>query len=431
VSDGTRELMWNGIGFAFTAGVAVVALLCLWRFVPALSARWLPMQRLRPGKWQGHEVFLAFGIVFLIPLALVALLMRIGFFESLIGSAPPLDPPSDALSKYVERAVNIASPLILFVVLGSLLTVLYARTGTRPHHFGLSWNRWPANTALGLLAFLAATPILLGIFALLRLAFPDQEHKLALLGKQDLEAWEWALLAFQATVAAPLLEEISLRGILQGWLRRSSRTGHIALITLTLLLASKDLVGYDTTTSEVSFNQKMLFPTLFAVLLTGGYGYWMFRLARDFELSPEELRAWQPLSTVPALEWASNLAPEEASEVRRQARERDVLRSHEWMKANAQLAIYGAAMLFAVLHSAWPAPIPLFLFGLVLGWLAYRTQSLIGPIVLHAAFNLVAFIALYGSVLTSPPQNGNAQTVPERPSAVATSVPASQLPLRK
>ncbi len=68
--------------------------------------------------------------------------------------------------------------------------------------------------------------------------------------------------------------------------------------------------------------------------------------------------------------------------------------------------------------------------ALVLGAIATRTQSLVGPIVYHALFNVVASIALYGSVAYAPARNGNAQTTPARPS-ITTSVPASQLPLRK
>lgn len=53
-------------------------------------------------------------------------------------------------------------------------------------------------------------------------------------------------------------------------------------------------------------------------------------------------------------------------------------------------AVFGTALLFGMLHvGVWPTPIPLFVLGLGLGWLAWRTQSLVGPIVLHALFNAV------------------------------------------
>src|SRR5262249_47464814 len=61
-------------------------------------------------------------------------------------------------------------------------------------------------------------------------------------------------------------------------------------------------------------------------------------------------------------------------------------------------AILGSALIFAAFHSeAWPAPVALFFLALALGWLAYRTRSLIAPITLHALFNSVStFILLMG-----------------------------------
>src|SRR5205807_5797494 len=48
----------------------------------------------------------------------------------------------------------------------------------------------------------------------------------------------------------------------------------------------------------------------------------------------------------------------------------------------AAQTIYGIAVLFAAVHP-WPTPIPLFFLGLGLGYLAFRTQSLVTPTVLH------------------------------------------------
>jgi membrane protease YdiL (CAAX protease family) len=58
-------------------------------------------------------------------------------------------------------------------------------------------------------------------------------------------------------------------------------------------------------------------------------------------------------------------------------------------------AIYATALLFGAFHAAvWPSPIALFVLGLGLGWLAWRTQSLTGPIFVHALFNAVASAVL-------------------------------------
>jgi membrane protease YdiL (CAAX protease family) len=40
--------------------------------------------------------------------------------------------------------------------------------------------------------------------------------------------------------------------------------------------------------------------------------------------------------------------------------------------------------------AVWPSPIPLFVLGLGLGVLAEGTRSLVGPIVVHSAFNAVS-----------------------------------------
>ena len=58
-------------------------------------------------------------------------------------------------------------------------------------------------------------------------------------------------------------------------------------------------------------------------------------------------------------------------------------------------AIIGSSAIFAALHvDAWPAPIPLFVLALFLGYLAHRTGSLVGPVILHATFNGANMIAL-------------------------------------
>ena len=57
--------------------------------------------------------------------------------------------------------------------------------------------------------------------------------------------------------------------------------------------------------------------------------------------------------------------------------------------------ILGTSMLFAVLHaSVWPTPIPLFFLALCLGYLAYRTQSIIPGIIVHSLFNSIATLQL-------------------------------------
>jgi membrane protease YdiL (CAAX protease family) len=64
-------------------------------------------------------------------------------------------------------------------------------------------------------------------------------------------------------------------------------------------------------------------------------------------------------------------------------------------RGHAVLSVYGSAMLWAVSHSTnWPAPIALFLFGLGLGYMAYRTQSLLPSMITHSLFNTLATLVL-------------------------------------
>jgi membrane protease YdiL (CAAX protease family) len=56
-------------------------------------------------------------------------------------------------------------------------------------------------------------------------------------------------------------------------------------------------------------------------------------------------------------------------------------------------AVYATAALFAMVHAAvWPSPIPLFLLGLGLGWIAVRTGGVAAPALLHGLFNSVSVV---------------------------------------
>jgi membrane protease YdiL (CAAX protease family) len=426
VSDGLHELQWSAIAYGSVAGLCILTLITLWLYVPAIRGRWLPLPRLRPGSWSGYDVFLVFCIYRGFPLLIVYSLLQLRVFAAMFGPEPDLERPSRDLPTYLSRCFNVSWPLILTVSLGMIVLVIFARSGSRPHHYGITWARWPANLTLGLVAFIVITPVVLGVYAPVALIFPETPHPMVTTGRADLHEWEWAFLAFQAIVAAPILEEIVFRGILQGWLRRATLRGHLAigLVTMASVLEFAPATVYLPWLEYFS-------PLMFAAVLIGGYGWLLRRQARQFGLSEIEILHWQLHPVEPTPEGTENLTEDEARERRQKMRTEDEQRQQQWDKANADIAILGSAMLFALGHaSAWPAPLPLVLFGLVLGWLARRTQSLIAPITLHALFNLVAFITLYGTVLSAPATNGNADTTAVRESTV-NSVPASQLPLRK
>jgi membrane protease YdiL (CAAX protease family) len=300
--------------------------------------------------------------------------------------------------------------------------------GVRPtlwSRFGLSWSHWRSNVARGVTVFIWLTPLVLCLHAVFSIVLWDRPHALTALRTANLNGWDWSLVAFQACLAAPVIEEVLFRGLLQSWLRQTSLLGHLAVVLATLIRAAFGVAYYDAASGMDVIDGG---PVVFAVLLVGGYIYSLYRLKRIFDLSDDEMRVWKPIRIdVPP----EDEIIEDAAEVLGQ----DEKRHQAWQEMTSQLSVYGSAMLFAILHvDAWPAPIALFVMGIGLGILARSTQSLIGPIVFHAAFNLVAFIALYGMALSSPGANGNEQTRANRPSLAASAVnavPASQLPLRK
>jgi membrane protease YdiL (CAAX protease family) len=417
-----RELQWTAIGYASTALLALVLVGVIWFATPALRRRWLPLPRLRPGTWMGHEVFLSFCVYRGFPSLVLGLLLALGFFGPLLGPTPSLDPPDPDLPSYSLRCHLVSSPLILAVTLAILFAMLFARSRTRPHQFGLTWSRWLANVALGLAVFLVATPLALLVYycACLVVSWfvPLRSHPLTALGQTQLAEWEWWFIAFEATVAAPILEEIVFRGILQGWLRRATLSGHLGVVVATVLVSMLG-VWYDEPGKGLLVVDPN--PVVFAFLMAGAYAYRMYRLARRFEMSEGEIQDWMPAAR--------------SGSARIDVLQSDLDLRREWGSANAVLAVHGSAMLFAAFHSdSWPAPIALFVLGLFLGELARRTQSILGPITLHAAFNLVAFIGLYGMAHYDAAANGNEQTTAVRPAlagSTVSSVPASHEPLRK
>lgn len=259
---------------------------------------------------------------------------------------------------------------------------------------GLTWRHAGANIALGLTLFIWLTPAVLCLHAVLSIILWDRPHALAGLPTAEFGPAEWVLVGCQACLVVPAIEEILFRGLLQSWLRRTSLLGHFALAAATLTRAAFG-VAYHDTAADVDVLD--ISPVIFAVILVSGYVYALYRLQQRFQLSPAEVRAWKPR--------AIDLPPEGIFfETTTIVREQQARRERDWRRLTSFVAVYGSAMLFAILHvDAWPAPIALFVLGLGLGALARNTQSLIAPIVLHATFNLVAFIALVGTSVQAQP----------------------------
>ena len=180
--------------------------------------RRLPLPRLRWGRWSGGEI-LAVYIVLHLAHAIAAVIMQ------KIGLVPQSLRKIDFL-----RIETAAFPLVLFF----LFAVLYLVSRTYFNDLGLSSSRWQANCVLGYVAFLLATPVVLGLYVGLQYLTPvvgkPMLHELAEMKNQVHTLLDRSTLIVLVCVAAPITEELLFRGVIQGWLRRASLIGQVTLV---------------------------------------------------------------------------------------------------------------------------------------------------------------------------------------------------------
>src|SRR5262245_59747018 len=259
-----------------------------------------------------------------------------GFFRYQYAVDP--SPDNELLMYRSALWVGVLSvPYIVVLVLATLWWI----SGTRPRRVGVwSW-RWANNLSLGFFVWGILTPLVFAIHYGAHyvhesaFGFPRHLHPLEQIFREEAASVEWAMLVAQAIFMAPLLEEVLFRGVLLPWLAKGPfRSAAVWFVALGLAL--------------IRYDSKIPMESLIAVafvMIAGAVG----ALATSREPGPE----WR------------------------------------WR------AILGSSILFAMFHvDAWPAPVPLFFLALGLGWLAQRTRSLVGPIVLHSLFNAVSTIML-------------------------------------
>ncbi len=341
--------MWTEAARMTTSGLLVAAVavpvgLLAWATRPngePLLPRWKPW----PVPWSGFEVIVAFLMVSLVlPVAALELLTSGGFYRQVYG---PDFPVPKAPGVDAERAKE-----------ASTLRVLWAGLVALPLVLGLLWvagrtlyPTWrPARRGgaagkvrLAVLAWLALAPVVLIFNAVVNAVSqqfdvtPDT-HALTKLGGRPL--MDQVLFALEACVAAPLREELVFRGIVLSWCVGrlkipgagvSAFTAARPWFVMSAVMAFALLLGEGRTA-----------PIVFAGLLAAGLGV-LWRCKRT--------------------------------------------------GARRARAVYASAALFAVVHSGvWPNPVPLFVLGLGLGWLAVRTNGVLVPVVVHGLFNAVSVV---------------------------------------
>ena len=374
-----QEILVNLLGYGITACVAGMVIVPIYFFTGGGAL--LPLQRKDKGRWSGAEVWLTFVLLLFMPAMVRRFLDDQGFYQALFVKQPSPD------LEDIWASV-LYTPLILAV----LFWFMFRISRTRPARLGLTLSRWRQDAMLGYLVFLLITPLVLGMYVLVALFFrevfqtPTQHHPLEKLATEPLTALDWLVIFFRATLAAPVLEETAFRGVLQGWLRRASPIGHLMVILITLGCGA---TPYLTKAAEKQEQANEFVVTMAASVVASagsspGQGSILAAAlhAASSGLVPEVTEA--PDGNLGGLIFAGILALCYA-----------LIAFRESSNNSGLKAIFGSAMVFAVFHSTvWPSPIPLFLFGFVLGYLAYRTHSLVPGIVVHCLFNTVACLEL-------------------------------------
>ena len=414
------------ISFGIVGVVAITGLVVLAR--RGVGRLW-PIQRLRFGLWTGSTVIGHF-LLYAFCSYLTILLVQAKHVEQLF--------PDDATEL---RQILILAPLAGTFFLSLSFTLLLTMTNTHVAAAGLSLGGWRRSLFLGLAGFLAITPIVHAVNLACLLRFGQGENGILKIAVEGLREVEWIMLFLQTVVFAPLIEEWLFRGLLQGWLRRAPLLGHAIIVWIAILLG--------VARSVPDFGFPVVHFLILAVAVAGPYAIGLFLLYRPLFakgtrcfLAPTAAVADDAIvsaNKVDAVADAPTLHPLATDLFAAEGEER--LRSpwrefgsswFRWKVNAARLSILGSSILWALAHPQWPDPIPLVVMGLMLGWLAFRTQNIVPGIIVHALFNLVAFITLFHQTTA----NGNDEMVAARPSpspspAIVKVVPGSWWPRLK
>jgi membrane protease YdiL (CAAX protease family) len=274
------------------------------------------------------------------------------------------------------------------VEIALILMILQLRTQACLYQVGFTASRFGPNVLLGFLSWLVLTPGILFLNVLtqqiyeLLTPFKPEPHPIQKLMQDSPVPIDWVVTVLTAIVAAPLVEELIYRGVLQQWLRcLAVRSDVIVGVSVVLAVFSRQN-GNANAVSETEHEMALMKfqPLIFVAALIPIYLY-----IRSSQRNP------------------------------------------------APGAIFASSLLFAIAHAmVWPSPIPLFPLGLALGWLAYRTQSLVPGIVFHMLFNGVALLGLTHQPPPDPPKGKPATSTAARPVDVSASsfVPGSSEPRR-
>ena len=279
---------------------------------------------------------------------------------------------SDAVDSWPSFTEAMALNTVFDTILLILLPLLLCATSPTPlRDLGLSFKRWWLQAAVGMIALLAAAPVLYGLqFGMMRI-WESRAHPLQKMVLDEYAPGVVQLAILTAVIVAPLCEEMMFRGILQSWLVRLGPR-----------------------------RRRDLKPVLVETLAINS-------IDSSIPVAPwtSESEQWSPDDVDPKISDAPALAPEDSPEPPRSGLAGIVLTS----------------LIFAGVHAAqWPAPIAIFVLSVVIGCVYHRTGSLIAAVCMHATFNGLATLTLLGSLLAPQTTHRPKPTPGHAPASIAS-----------
>ncbi len=220
------------------------------------------------------------------------------------------------------------------------------------------------DLVLGGMIFFMIVPLILAVQTLLTQYVKYEHQTLNLLSEEPnlsgiFAGW------FTAVLVAPICEEVFFRSVLQGWLQR---------------IDPKSWFTPDDSTSAAD---------QFAVI---GGGYHKIE-GRPAVKTAETRQA----SRVGSLQTGQTVNPYGTSTIDDHYQPKLVTRD----SVSTWMPILLSALLFAAMHiGQGPAPIPLFLLGIALGFVYYRTHSLVACITIHMLLNGFSMLIITYQTLT-------------------------------
>jgi membrane protease YdiL (CAAX protease family) len=366
------HLLTAGLIVAVAAGGAALAAYLVLR--SRKESLFPPPRRWIVG-WNGWVVLAAFFAYYAIPQFLLPLLESAGFFQMVYGREFPSPPERGQDATAAQKTALIVRSLWTYPLAVPLIVVAVValrRSGQpTPRDAGI---RPVPNIVIAFLGWLVLTPLTFIVYGAVIWLMeswtgrPPEPHPLTRLAPYN-GPLELLLFAAQATVLAPVLEELLCRGTLLPWLlQRPPRRPQRGQSAPVLPPFRADLVVVGA-----------------AVALALALKLNDFDKARTRGDSVDWFMATAPAGFMLLLVPLYWIVP----------RWTFLGRRLRMPSVRAGRAVWASAMVFAAAHSnVWPSPVPLFVLGLGLGYIAYRTRSIVAPILIHGLFNAVSVIAV-------------------------------------